>query len=188
MTWPTWIVWVRKARKSATISCTLTKNANKEVALEMFLGALSIQMIGQSTIKAIMNAGCDTLEKFGQLGAAQFEQVPGVGPVKAMFLYEGLVQNQQLILDILANGVIIKDKIIGALTGKSICFTGAMQTKRPILEKMAADVGADVKSSVGKGLTYLVIADPSSTSSKAQAARKYGTTLISEEDFLEIVK
>jgi DNA ligase (NAD+) len=145
-------------------------------------------MIGQSTIKAIMNAGCDTLEKFGQLDAAQFEQVPGVGPTKAEFLAQGLAHNQQMILDILTNGVIIKDKIIGKLTGKSICFTGAMQNKRPVLEKMAADAGADVKSSVGKGLTYLVIADPSSSSSKAQAARKLGTSLISEDEFLDIVQ
>jgi len=59
---------------------------NSEVSLEVFLGALSIPMIGQSTIKAIMNAGCDTLEKFGQLGADEFEQVPGVGPTKAKLL------------------------------------------------------------------------------------------------------
>src|SRR5271154_3739838 len=162
--------------------------ANKEVALEVFLGALSIQMIGQSTIKAIMNAGCDTLQKFGQLGATQFEQVPGVGPTKAQFLAQGLNHNQQLIVDLLTNGVVIKDKIIGKLTGKSICFTGAMKMKRPLLEKMAADAGADVKSSVGKGLTYLVIADPGSSSSKAQAARKLGTSLISEDEFLDMVK
>jgi len=161
---------------------------NKEVSLEVFLGALSIPMIGQSTIKSIMNAGCDTLERFGQLGAAQFEQVPGVGPTKAKFLANGLKHNQQLILDILNNGVTIKDKIIGTLTGKSICFTGSMKNKRPVLEKMAADAGADVKGSVGKGLTYLVIADPNSTSSKAQAARKLGTTLISEDAFLDLVK
>ena len=63
-----------------------------------------------------------------------------------------------------------------------------MKNKRPVLEKMAADAGGDVKSSVGKGLTYLVIADPNSTSSKAAAARKLGTTLISEEEFLDMVK
>ena len=74
------------------------------------------------------------------------------------------------------------------MTGKSVCFTGSMKMKRPLLEKMAAEAGADVKNSVGKGLTYLVIADPSSTSSKAQAARKFGTTLISEDDFLNLVK
>lgn len=162
--------------------------ANKKVGLEVFLGALSIPMIGQSTIKAIMNAGCDDLTKFGQLGAVQFEQVPGVGPTKAKFLADGLKHNQKLILALLANGVEIKAKVVGSMTGKSVCFTGSMKTKRPILEKMAADAGADVKGSVGKGLTYLVIADPSSTSSKAQAARKLGTSLISEEDFLDLVK
>ena len=161
---------------------------NKEVPLEVFLGALSIPMVGQSTIKAIMNAGCDTLEKFGQLGAAEFEVVPGLGPIKAKCLADGLATNQQLILDILANGVKIKDKIVGKLSNKSLCFTGAMKNKRPVLEKMATDAGGDIKSSVGKGLTYLVIADPNSTSSKAQAARKFGTTLISEEEFLEMVK
>jgi DNA ligase (NAD+) len=162
--------------------------ANKEVNLEVFLGALSIPMIGQSTIKAIMNAGCDDLTKFGQLGAAQFGQVPGVGPTKAKFLADGLKHNQKLITALLDNGVEIKEKVIGTMTGKSVCFTGSMKTKRPVLEKMASEQGADVKSSVGRGLTYLVIADPASISSKAQAARKFGTTLISEEDFLDLVK
>ena len=63
-----------------------------------------------------------------------------------------------------------------------------MKNKRPALEKMAADAGADIKGSVGKGLTFLVIADPNSSSSKATAARKLGTTLISEEAFLDLVK
>lgn len=161
---------------------------NTEITLDIFLGALSIPMIGGSTIRAIMNASCDTLEKFGQLGAAEFEQVPGVGPTKAKFLADGLRHNQKLILDIIENGVSIKDKIHGAMTGKSVCFTGAMKMKRPVLEKMAADAGADVKGSVGKGLTYLVIADPNSTSSKAQAARKMGTNLITEDEFLDLVK
>ena len=168
--------------------CLDILDSNKVVALEVFLGALSIPMIGQSTIKSIMNAGCDTLEKFGQLDAHAFGQVPGVGPTKAESLAKGLRHNQKLILHLLENGVKIKDKVIGTMTGQSVCFTGSMKNKRPILEKMAAEAGADVKSSVGKGLTYLVIADPNSTSSKAQAARKFGTALISEEDFLDLVK
>lgn len=162
--------------------------ANNEISLEVLLGALSIPMIGQSTIKLIMSAGCDTLEKFGQLKADNFEQVPGVGPTRAKSLADGLVHNQQLILDILNNGVVIKDRVAGVLSGKSVCFTGSMNTKRPLLEKMVADAGGDVKSSVGKSLTYLVIADVNSTSSKAVAARKFGTKLISEDEFLDLVK
>ena len=159
-----------------------------ELPLEVFLGALSMTMIGQSTIKLIMNSGCDTLERFGQLKASHFEMVPGVGPVKAAYLEEGLLENKQLILDLLKVGVKIKKPVQGTMTGKSICFTGAMQNKRPILEKMAMDAGADVKSSVGKGLTLLVIADPNASSSKAVAARKFGTKLISETEFLDLVK
>ena len=160
---------------------------NNEVPLEVFLGALSIPMIGQSTIKAIMKVGCDTLEKFGQLGASEFETVPGVGPTKAKFLADGLLDNQDLILNLVLS-IKIRTPIIGRLSGKSICFTGAMKNKRPVLEKMAADAGADIKGSVGKGLTYLVIADPNSSSSKAQAARKLGTALISEDEFLDIIQ
>jgi len=176
----------RMGKKSAK-NCFDSLWSKSEITLDVFLGALSFPMIGSTTIRQIMNAGCDTLEKFGQLGAAQFEMVPGVGPSKADSLANGLRQSQQIILDLLNNGVKIKAKVVGKMSGSSVCFTGAMKNKRPVLEKMAADSGADVKSSVGKGLTYLVIADPNSTSSKAVAARKMGTTLISEEDFLDMV-
>ena len=167
--------------------CLDILHANKEVSLEVFLGALSIQMIGQSTIKLIMSAGCDTLEKFGQLSATEFEKVGGVGPVKAKSLAEGLLHNQQLILDLLANGVKIKDKVVGKLTGKSFAITGTLSIKRAEVEKLIQDNGGEIKSSVGKGLGYLIIADPQSTSSKAQAARKLGTVLINEAQFLDLI-
>lgn len=177
----------RMGKKSAK-KCYDLLWAAKEVPLEVFLGGLSIPMIGQSTIKLIMKEGCDTLEKFGQLGAEQFEQVPGVGPIKAKSLADGLKYNQQLILDLLDNGVVIKTRVTGKLSNTSICFTGTMTNKRSDLEKMAASAGADIKSSVGKGLTYLVISDPNSNSSKAVSARKIGTKLLSEDEFINLIK
>jgi DNA ligase (NAD+) len=160
--------------------------ADTELPLEVFLGALSIPMIGQSTIKAIMNAGCDDLEKFGQLGANEFAQVPGVGPTKAKFLADGLNQNQKLILDLLDKGVSIKDKIFGSLTGCRIAITGSTKNKRADLEKFIADNGGENKSSVGKSCTHLVIADVNSASSKAVAARKLGIKLIDEDSLLNL--
>jgi DNA ligase (NAD+) len=62
-----------------------------------------------------------------------------------------------------------------------------MERKREELEQMVIDAGGTVKSSVGSGLTYLVIADPESTSTKAVKARKLGTKLISEAQFLKMV-
>ena len=161
---------------------------NNEVPLEVFLGALSIEMIGKTSIKLIMDSGCNTLEKFGQLKAEHFEQVSGIGPIKAKCLENGLKKNQKLILDLLDNGVKIKPIVVGKLTGKSFAITGSLSIKRAEVEKMIADNGGTVKSSVGKGLNYLIIADPQSTSRKAQSARKLGTILIDENHFLGMIK
>ena len=160
--------------------------ANNEISLDIFIGGLSIPMIGSSSIRTIMNAGCDTLEKFGQLNASQFEQVSGIGPTKAKCLEDGLKDNQQLILAILNNGVKIKTKVYGKLTGCKIAITGSIKTKRADLEKFIVDNGGENKSSVGKSCTHLVIADVNSTSSKAVAARKLGIKLVDEESLLNL--
>ena len=164
---------------------------NVDVPLEIFLGGLSIPLIGQSTIKAIMAAGCDSLEKFGQLGAANFEHVIGVGPGRANSLADGLKNNQQLIIDLIANGVKVKLKqknISGKLSNKTFVFTGTLSIKRADASKKVIDEGGIVQDRVTEGLDYLVISDPSSTSSKAQKARKMGIKLISEDEFLDLVK
>lgn len=177
----------RMGKKSAT-NCHASLWANAEVPLEMFLGALSIPMIGASTIKAIMQAGYNELKNFFQATAEDFEKINGVGPSKAASLRIGLQRNKDLIDQLLKNGVKIKEKVVGPLSNISIAFTGAMENKRPVLEKMATDAGAIVKSSVTKGLNILVISDPNSQSTKAVSARKLGCKLISEQDFLQYIK
>lgn len=176
----------RMGDKSAQKCYDILKN-NLEVPLEVLLGALSIPMIGQSTIKAIMSAGCDTLEKFGQLSAVEFEQVPGVGPTKAKSLANGLKANQKLIIDLLKNGVRVKTKTVGKLSGCKIAITGSTKIKRSDLEKFIVDNGGENKSSVGKSCTHLVIADIDSTSSKAVTARKLGIKLLDEKSLLNLV-
>lgn len=82
---------------------------------------------------------------------------------------------------------VVKEVKDGKLSGKSFCFTGAMDYKRSDLEKMVVDNGGNV-SSVKKGLTFLVQADPSSTSSKSVKAKSLGIEIISPEDFLSMIK
>jgi len=177
----------RMGKKSAK-KCYDILWANNEIPLDVFLGSLSIPMIGSSMIRLIMNAGIDNLDKFFQVNVQHLEQIVGVGPVKAKLLVDGLNVNKELIGDLLKNGVKMKEKKIGSLSGTTICFTGKAEHKRADLEKMAADAGADVKSAVGPKLSYLVIADVNSTSSKAVTARKLGTKLISEQEFLNLLK
>ena len=51
---------------------------------------------------------------------------------------------------------------------------------------MVKDNGGIVFDSCKKGLDYLVLADPNSTSTKAVKARRDGVNLISEEDFVKM--
>jgi NAD-dependent DNA ligase len=81
----------------------------------------------------------------------------------------------------------VKEVKDGKLIGKSFCFTGAMDYKRSDLEKMVVDNGGTV-SSVKKGLSFLVQADPSSKSSKSVKAKSLGIAIIAPEEFLEMVK
>lgn len=157
------------------------------VSLEDLVGSLGIPLCGKITMAEVVGAGLDTVEKLKVATLTQLQDIPGMGPKRAKSLMGWLSRSGDTLDEMIEVGVKIKPKVSGSLTGKSFCFTGKMKNKRPVLEKMASDAGGQVKDRVGKGLTYLVISDPNSTSSKAQAARKNGTTCISESDFLGMV-
>jgi len=160
--------------------------AKNPIPLDGLVGALSVPGCGSSTFRLLMDAGHDTWAKIRSLDALTMVKVQGLGPVKSRTLATWFTQHGHLVDDLLAKGVKIKEVVKGGLTGKSFCFTGSMTRKRGDLEGMVTSAGGVVKGSVGKGLSYLVIADPNSTSSKAVAARKNGTQCISEEEFVRL--
>ena len=77
--------------------------------------------------------------------------------------------------------------VSGKLGSKTFCFTGAMEKSRKELQSLVESQGGINHDSVSKGLDYLVIEDVNSTSSKAKNARKFGTKLLSEAEFLAMV-
>jgi DNA ligase (NAD+) len=58
--------------------------------------------------------------------------------------------------------------------------------KRPEAENLVRSLGGLPKSSVTKGLSYLVTNDPSSGSDKSKKAASYGVGIIDEEEFLRM--
>lgn len=156
--------------------------------LENFLGGLSIPGVATSTIKMVMDAGFDTLLKIRAMSMKDLEKVKGLGPVKAQTLFSWMADNRAL-LDDLITVVPIKDIIRGRLSGKTFCFTGDIPGHpRPELEQKVIDAGGQVKSSVSKKLSYLVMADENSTTTKAQAARKNGTVCINAEQLFALIE
>jgi DNA ligase (NAD+) len=175
----------RMGDKSAKKCFEILWNHNP-IPLELFIGSLSIPMIGSSTIKLIADAGFDSLDKILAASKEDFSNIKGLGPVKSESLFVGLKRNKEIISGLLSVGIKIKPKIFGSLSGKSFCFTGTMKNKRKILEDIVVKNGGSNKS-VGKELNFLVIDDVASTKSKAVAARKLGIKFISEDDFLEMI-
>jgi len=159
----------------------------KDLTLDIFLGSLSTPNVGINTIKIIMDAGHDTLEKIQKLSENDLQKIKGVGPQKAKSLYESLKLNKVLIEKMFNNGISIKEKVVGKLTGKTFCFTGSANLPRKVLESKVTENGGLVKSSVNKELGYLVTNDTDFTSSKAVNAKKFGVKIISEELFLNMI-
>jgi DNA ligase (NAD+) len=159
------------------------------ISLDIFLGGLSIPLIGSSTIRLLMESGYDSMDKIRALTLNQVESIKGIGPMRGQSLIKGLKNNEKIIDNLLANGIKIKEKVMGNLSGKSFVFTGKMEHKRNELEQMVSDAGGEVKSGVSSGLSFLVIADAeTSMTSKAVKARQLGTKLISEDEFLEMLE
>lgn len=64
------------------------------------------------------------------------------------------------------------------LSGKNVVLTGAGPAPRDSLAAVLKAAGVNVQGSVGKATHYLICEDANSTSSKAQKARKMGTTVL----------
>jgi DNA ligase (NAD+) len=161
-------------------------NEKKDLPLETVLGALSIPGVATSTIKMAMDAGYDTFAALKSATLEQLIKVNGIGPVKADSLFKWLQTHGRIVEDLELAGVAIQEKIRGKLTGMSFCFTGSMSRKRPELEALVTSNGGEVKASVSKKLTYLVASAASTT--KAAAAQKNGTKILTEDEFLGLVE
>lgn len=159
----------------------------REIPLENFIGGLSIGGIATSTVKQLISAGYDTLDKLRSIKYSQIVNVDGFGSIRANAFIDGMKEKSNLIDSILSTGVKITEKKKGNLNGTSVCFTGSLSQPRAVFIKMVEDNGGEYKKSVGRGLHYLVTDNPSENTSKLQAARKNGTKIISEEEFLKII-
>ncbi len=163
--------------------------ATLPLSLPKFLAALGIENFGLQTAKALVAAGFDSIEKVQAAKEAELAVLPGVGPAKAKAVAEGIKQRKAEIARLIAAGVVPVNKAnAGPLAGKTFCFTGALSRPRKELEQLVESHGGTLLSGVTKELNYLVMADPSSGSSKSQKARQYGTECLDEAGFLAIIE
>jgi DNA ligase (NAD+) len=152
-----------------------------EIALAVFLDALGIDGLGTTTSK-------DVAKKFQTLASVRIATpdemycIQGIGKLTAYKIVIGL-HNLSGTIDKLLMAIDVLDQVQkqGNLTGMSFVLKGSMSKPRKEIEEAIEKAGGENKGSVGKGVTYLVQADPSSTSGKTEKANKCGTKIISED-------
>lgn len=165
-------------------------DTHRKMSLAKFIAGYNIPGIGEKQVQKVIDFY--SIKDFDGLfwsDSAQRFVCDGIGSVLSQKLSKGLEANKADMLETIKHVIFAKQELVtGSLTGKSFCFTGAMEYKRKDLQDMVSARGGTNLDSVTKNLTYLVIADPNSTSGKAKKARELGITLISPQQFMEMMQ
>ncbi len=158
------------------------------LSLPIFLASLGMDDFALETAKLLFANGYDTLEKVQAANEEEVAALRGMGAIKAKSVVRGLAARKEEIDRLLAAGVVPTTPTTGGkLAGKSFCFTGTLPRPRKEYEDLVVKHGGTVLSGVTKELSYLVMSDPTSASTKAEKARKYGTQCIDAEAFMALI-
>jgi DNA ligase (NAD+) len=164
--------------------------AKKQPPLHRFLFGLGIRHVGAQTAVDLAQT-FRHLDSIGSASYAELREVKGVGSIvaDAIILWFDEPSNQDLLAKFKNLGVwpVPESKRAGRLTGKSFVITGSLggMTREQAAERIR-DLGGTFQSSVGKDTTYLVAAGKVGASKLAKA-KSYGTEVIDEPAFLEML-
>jgi len=120
-----------------------------------------------------------------------FLSIYGIGEVVAESLENWFSDtvNKNLIKNLLKHVTIVPDEISSSkkLEGKTFVFTGTMPTlDRDAAEEMVRKNGGSVSGSVSKKTSYVVAGGEAG--SKLEKARSLDVAIISEKEFLDLIK
>lgn len=165
-------------------------NKTREITIDLFIGSLSIKTLGRSRAALLE---LDTIKEYldltpSELVGKKCSDTGTYGDDSAKEVCNSL-QNRRDIIEKLSKIITVKPlkkSVTGKLSGLSFCFSGVRMTGEQKDDFEA--LGGTEKSGVNADLTYLVLKDVTSTSSKAEKAAKLGVKIISMDDFDKMLK
>lgn len=175
----------RRLGESSATTAVKNLHARMELPLHVLVGSLGIPLWSRSMCKLLIRAGYDNLEKLYALRTPELINLEGVEVTKAEAFVIGLYDVKPFIDHLLEVGITVAKETEGIMKGKSVCFTGFRDAE---LSAAVEATGGIMKSSVSKGLTYLVAKNPTVQSTKLTKAKENGTEVISVETLKEMLK
>lgn len=186
-------------------------NERKQVPLERLLIALGIRHVGEETAlllsKQISNLSADRqvfndtlsiddlIDEFSKITLEELQELPDVGPIVGQSIYEWFhaKHNIELLKKLAKNGLTLK-KISHeasvaneAISGKTVVLTGTLASlTRDEAKAKIRELGGKISSSVSKKTDFVVAGEE--PGSKLDEAKKIGVPIVSEEEFLKMIK
>ncbi len=164
----------------------------KQTTFARFVYALGIRNVGAHLARVLENAFKGNLQKFMAADHDFLESLEEVGPIvaDAILRFWSDQTNRQVVQSCLDLGVTITSATgsgLKPLEGLTFVFTGALeQFTRLDAQEMVERLGGRAVNSVSKKTDY-VVAGPGA-GSKLNKARELGVTILTENEFLNLVK
>ena len=164
--------------------------SSKEQDLSKLIYALGIRQVGAKTGK-VLAAAFGTMDAFMAATTEELVQIPDVGEITAQSITQWFSQEQsKRIIERLRNaGVNFASKRVvddQRFAGKTFVLTGALSkfTRDEATEKIEL-LGGKVSGSVSKKTSFVVVGE--NAGSKERKARELGVTILTEDDFLQMI-
>jgi len=183
----------RMAEKSAQNVLEAIERS-KRTTLPRLIHALGIRHVGERGAE-ILAAHFDSLEALAQARVEELSAIPEIGEKTAESIVSFFAQpeTQQMLEKLRRAGVQaqVPPRPVAPeespLAGKTLVFTGTLQRfTRQEASALAKQAGARVSSSVSRKTDYVVAG--AEAGSKLEKARQLGVPVLSEEEFLALVK
>ncbi|MBN1351005.1 NAD-dependent DNA ligase LigA [candidate division KSB1 bacterium] len=180
----------RVAEKSAQNLLDAIEGSKKR-PLARLIFALGIRFVGEH-VAHLLSDHFKNFDKMRHATQEELEAIDGIGPQSAQSIVQFFEspENIKIIERLIESGVELgapAKSSSGRLAGKSFVFTGTLKSlSRGKAQERVESMGGVVSSSVSKKVDYVVVGDD--PGSKADKARQSGLTILTEDEFLELVK
>lgn len=166
----------------------------KETTLAKVIYSLGIANIGLANAKVICRHFDDDLEKIRCADQEEISGIDGIGPViaKSLSVYFKNEENNRKLDHLMGHLHLHREEASGKqiFAGVNFVITGSLEhfANRGQAKKLIESFGGKVTGTVTGKTNYLINNDKASNSSKNKKARELGIPVISEQDFLELVR
>ena len=166
---------------------------SRDVKLENFICALSIDGVGKSASKTIASAFNGDFNAFYDAFKNNYDwaELEDIGSITASNITKYLAENEADIVNLAAEMRFVVQKKAevkdNAFSGKTLCVTGKLNHfTRDSINAKISELGAKSTGSVSKNTDYL-ITNEASGSSKYKKAVELNVSIITEDEFLKMI-